>query len=152
MSLRVILVQSDTKAAQSFNSMVAGLQEGSIYRDSLGRTVSPPVREQFRQTFTSGSLRLEGQQAVATVLQWLNEYFAQVVPIVAAHGGVLYKFAGDAVLAFLARKTASVMTLGKHNVKGKVEGYPPPTTAAQPAAIQTSTPTFTSQPYPPPPE
>jgi class 3 adenylate cyclase/DNA-binding response OmpR family regulator len=106
--------------AQSFNSMVAGLQEGSIYRDLLGRTVSPQVREQLRQTFGSGSLRLEGQQAVATVLmsdirgftqisekadpatvfQWLNEYFAQVVPIVAAHGGVVNKFDGDAMLAF----------------------------------------------------
>ncbi len=106
--------------AQSFNYMVAGLQEGSIYRDLLGRTVSPEVREQLRQTFTSGNLRLEGQQAVATVLmtdirgftpiseqadaatvfQWLNEYFAQVVPIVASHGGVVNKFDGDAMLAF----------------------------------------------------
>jgi len=106
--------------AQSFNYMVAGLQEGSIYRDLLGRTVSPQVREQLRQTFTSGNLRLEGQQAVATVLmtdirgftpisekadpatvfQWLNEYFAQIVPIVAAHGGVVNKFDGDAMLAF----------------------------------------------------
>lgn len=106
--------------AQSFNYMIAGLQEGSIYRDLLGRTVSPEVREQLRQTFTSGNLRLEGQQAVATVLmsdirgfttisekadpatvfQWLNEYFAQLVPIVTAHGGVVNKFDGDAMLAF----------------------------------------------------
>lgn len=106
--------------AQSFNYMVAGLQEGSVYRDLLGRTVSPEVREQLRQTFTSGNLRLEGQQAVATVLmtdirgftpisekadpstvfQWLNEYFAQIVPVVAAHGGVVNKFDGDAMLAF----------------------------------------------------
>jgi len=106
--------------AQSFNYMIAGLQEGSIYRDLLGRTVSPEVREQLRQTFTSGNLRLEGQEAVATVLmsdirgfttlsekadpatvfQWLNEYFAQIVPVVAAHGGVVNKFDGDAMLAF----------------------------------------------------
>lgn len=106
--------------SQSFNYMVAGLQEGSIYRDLLGRTVSPEVREQLRQTFTSGNLRLEGQQAVATILmtdirgftpisekadpatvfQWLNEYFAQIVPVVAAHGGVVNTFDGDAILAF----------------------------------------------------
>jgi adenylate cyclase len=106
--------------AQSFNYMVAGLQEGSIYRDLLGRTVSPEVREQLRQTFTSGNLRLEGQQAIATVLmcdirgfttlsekadpatifQWLNEYFGQLVPVIAAHGGVVNKFDGDAMLAF----------------------------------------------------
>lgn len=106
--------------AQSFNYMVAGLQEGSIYRDLLGRTVSPEVREQLRQTFTTGNLRLEGQQAVAAVLmcdirgftpisersdpakvfQWLNEYFAQIVPIITKHGGVVNKLDGDAVLAF----------------------------------------------------
>jgi class 3 adenylate cyclase/DNA-binding response OmpR family regulator/HAMP domain-containing protein len=106
--------------AHSFNFMIAGLQEGFIYRDLLGRTVSPEVREQLRQTFTSGNLRLEGQQAVATVLmcdirgftpiseqvdpstvfQWLNDYFAQIVPIVAAYGGVVNKFDGDAILAF----------------------------------------------------
>jgi adenylate cyclase len=106
--------------AQSFNYMVAGLQEGSIYRDLLGRTVSPEVREQLRQTFTSGNLKLEGQQAVATVLysdirgfttisekadpaavfQWLNEYFGMIVPIVSNHGGVVNKFDGDAMLAF----------------------------------------------------
>lgn len=106
--------------AQSFNYMIAGLQEGSIYRDLLGRTVSPEVREQLRQTFTSGSLRLDGQEAVATVLltdirgfttlsekvdpatvfQWLNEYFALLVPIVTQYGGVVNKFDGDAMLAF----------------------------------------------------
>ena len=106
--------------AHSFNSMVAGLQEGSVYRDLLGRTVSPEVRDQLRQTFTSGNLRLEGQEAVATVLMtdirgfttlsersdpstvltWLNEYFGRLVPIIQANGGVVNKFDGDAMLAF----------------------------------------------------
>ncbi len=104
----------------AFNAMVAGLQEGSIYRDLLGRTVSPEVREQLRQTFASGSLRLEGQEAVATVLMtdirgfttlseqveparvlaWLNEYFDRLVPIIVEEGGVVNKFDGDALLAF----------------------------------------------------
>jgi adenylate cyclase len=106
--------------AQSFNYMVAGLQEGSIYRDLLGRSVSPEVREQLRQTFISGNLKLEGQEAVATVVftdirgfttlsekedpatvfKWLNEYFGEMVPIVSNHGGVVNKFDGDAMLAF----------------------------------------------------
>ncbi len=106
--------------AHAFNQMVAGLQEGSVYRDLLGRTVSPEVREQLRQTFTSGNLRLEGQQSVATVLMtdirgftgisersdpatvlaWLNEYFGRVVPVITANGGVVNKFDGDAMLAF----------------------------------------------------
>lgn len=104
----------------AFNAMVAGLQEGSIYRDLLGRTVSPEVREQLRQTFTSGSLRLEGQEAIATVLMtdirgfttlsehvepacvlaWLNEYYDRLVPIIVEEGGVVNKFDGDALLAF----------------------------------------------------
>ena len=106
--------------AYAFNRMVVGLQEGSMYRDLLGRTVSPEVREQLRQTFTTGNLRLEGQEAVATVLmsdirgftnlsersdpttvfRWLNEYFGELVPIITAHGGVVNKFDGDAMLAF----------------------------------------------------
>ncbi len=106
--------------AHSFNRMVAGLQEGSIYRDLLGRTVSPEVREQLRETFTSGNLKLEGQEAVATVLMtdirgftslsekadpatvfnWLNEYFSELVPIITAHNGVVNKFDGDTMLAF----------------------------------------------------
>lgn len=104
----------------SFNHMIAGLQEGSVYRDLLGRTVSPEVREQLRQTFTTGGIKLEGQEAVATilmtdirnfttlseradptkVLNWLNEYFGQLVPIVTGSGGVVNKFDGDAMLAF----------------------------------------------------
>ncbi len=106
--------------ASSFNQMVTGLQEGSIYRDLLGRTVSPEVREELRQTVSAGGLRLEGQQAVATVLMsdirgftslseevppatvmnWLNEYYDRLVPIIVRHGGVVNKFDGDALLAF----------------------------------------------------
>ncbi|MBN1992056.1 MAG: HAMP domain-containing protein [Anaerolineae bacterium] len=106
--------------AYSFNQMVSGLREGSLYRDLLGRTVSPEVREQLRQGFASGDVRLEGQEAMATVLvsnirgfttlaetknpttvmTWLNEYFDELVPIVVAHGGVISKFEGDAILVF----------------------------------------------------
>ncbi len=106
--------------AHSFNYMVSGLQEGFIYRDLLGRTVSPEVREEMRAVFASGDLRLDGQAVVATVLMsdirgfttlsekaepatilnWLNEYFGELVPVITAHGGVVDKFEGDAILAF----------------------------------------------------
>jgi len=109
-----------TVLAHTFNAMVAGLQEGSMYRDLLGRTVSPEVREQLRQTFTSGNLRLEGQESIATVLmtdirgftnlsekvdpatvfRWLNEYFSELVPIITANNGVVNKFDGDSLLVF----------------------------------------------------
>lgn len=104
----------------AFNYMVSGLQEGFIYRDLLGRTVSPQVREALRHSFASGDLRLEGQNTVATVLMsdirsfttisereqpttildWLNEYFRALVPVITTHGGVVDKFEGDALLAF----------------------------------------------------
>jgi class 3 adenylate cyclase/CheY-like chemotaxis protein len=106
--------------AHAFNYMIAGLQEGSIYRDLLGRSVSPQVREALRQSFASGELKLEGHSAVATVLMsdirnftslaekeapatifnWLNEYFGELVPIINSYGGVVDKFEGDALLAF----------------------------------------------------
>lgn len=106
--------------AHAFNHMVSGLQEGFIYRDLLGRTVSPEVRDALRYSFASGNLRLEGQNTVATVLmsdirgftslseneeptivlKWLNEYFGEIVPIITSHGGVVDKFEGDALVAF----------------------------------------------------
>lgn len=109
-----------TVLSHAFNYMVAGLQEGFIYRDLLGRTVSPQVREELRQSFASGDIRLEGQNTIGTVLMsdirgftaisekeepttilnWLNEYFDQVVPVIASHGGIVDKFEGDSMLAF----------------------------------------------------
>jgi adenylate cyclase len=106
--------------AHSFNHMVAGLREGSVYRDLLGRSVSPEVREELRRGFASGQVRLQGQEAVATILMsdirgfttlaelenpttvmsWLNEYFEMMAPIITDHDGVISKFDGDAVLAF----------------------------------------------------
>lgn len=106
--------------ASAFNYMVSGLQEGFIYRDLLGRAVSPEVREALRQSFESGGVRLEGQTLTATVLmtdirdftrlsekadpatilRWLNEYFGELVRVVDKHRGVVDKFEGDAMLTF----------------------------------------------------
>ena len=104
----------------TFNQMVEGLREGSIYRDLLGRSVTPEVRDQLRTSFSDGALMLKGQSSVATILfadfrgyttmaevtepaevmKTLNDYFAGVVPIISLHGGVVNKFDGDAVMAF----------------------------------------------------
>ncbi|MFQ5943866.1 MAG: adenylate/guanylate cyclase domain-containing protein [Anaerolineales bacterium] len=104
----------------TFNRMVEGLREGSIYRDLLGRSVTPEVRDQLRTSFSDGALMLKGQSSDATILfadfrgytsmaeraepadimKTLNDYFAGVVPIISLHGGVVNKFDGDAVMAF----------------------------------------------------
>jgi adenylate cyclase len=106
--------------ATTFNRMVEGLREGSIYRDLLGRTVTPEVREKLRTAFADGGSLLKGQSAEATILfadfrsftahaesvdpedvmQTLNDYFSGVVPIISVHGGVVNKFDGDSVMAF----------------------------------------------------
>ena len=106
--------------AHAFNYMVSGLQEGFIYRDLLGRTVSPEVREELRHSFASGDLKLEGHNTLATVLmsdvrgfttlseneepttvlKWLNEYYAEIVPVITSHRGVIDKYEGDSLLAF----------------------------------------------------
>lgn len=106
--------------AQTFNSMVAGLREGAIYRDLLGRTVTPEVRDELRTAIDTGGLLLEGQTAKSSILfadlqgfttmaetadpedvmRTLNDYFSGVVPIITRHGGVVNKFDGDAIMAF----------------------------------------------------
>ncbi len=103
-----------------FNHMVGQLRESWIYRDLLGRAVTPEVRAQMRSAFSDGTLQLRGQRSVATVLfanfrnyptmaegaepaevmKTLNDYFAGVVPIIAMHGGVVNAFDGDSVMAF----------------------------------------------------
>jgi adenylate cyclase len=104
--------------ARTFNYMVEGLREGSVYRDLLGLTLTPEVREQLRSKLTEGGSLLEGQGAVAAILfadlrglaalaekvepayvmGTLNEYFAGVVPIVRDQGGVINSFDGDAMM------------------------------------------------------
>lgn len=104
----------------SFNQMVQQLRESVIYRDLLGRAVSLPVRDQLRQAFHAGDLRLSGQNVMTTVLisdirnftaiseqadsttvlRWLNEYFSELVPVISGNNGVLSSFAGDSLVAF----------------------------------------------------
>jgi adenylate cyclase len=106
--------------SRTFNRMVEGLQEGSIYRDLLGRTVTPEVRDQLRKTLADQESPLRGQRARATILfadlrgytslaetfdpakvmDTLNDYFSGVVPIIMAHQGVVNQFDGDSVMAF----------------------------------------------------
>ncbi len=106
--------------ARNFNTMVDGLREGSVYRDLLGRTVTPEVRDQLHKRLVEGEALQDGQGATATVLvadlrglprlveetdpgvamTTLNEYFTGVVSIIAQHGGMVNTFDGDSIVAF----------------------------------------------------
>ena len=106
--------------ARTFNTMVDGLREGLVYRDLLGRTVTPEVRDQLHKRLVEGEALQDGQAATATVLvaglrglpnlveetnpglamTTLNEYFSGVVSIIGQHGGMVNTFDGDSIVAF----------------------------------------------------
>jgi adenylate cyclase len=107
-----------TVLAGTFNRMVEGLREGLIYHDLLGRAVTPEVREELRRGLADGARAAGVQSTRATVLvaglrgaigravqdptrtmTSLSEYFAALVPLVAHHGGVVYRFDGESAVA-----------------------------------------------------
>jgi adenylate cyclase len=105
--------------AGTFNRMVEGLREGLIYHDLLGRAVTPEVREELRRSLSDGARAASVQATRATVLvaglrgvgtgrrgedpakamASLSEYFAALVPLIAHHGGVVYRFDGEIAVA-----------------------------------------------------
>jgi class 3 adenylate cyclase len=106
--------------AKTFNRMVDGLREGSIYHELLDRTVTPEVRDELRRTLTDSGVMMRGRSAKATILSGtfhgfseltehfspadvmvtLNEYFSGLSPIVTRYGGVMDKFDGEELMAF----------------------------------------------------
>jgi adenylate cyclase len=98
-----------------FNRMVEGLRERERIRDAFGTYVDREVAEHILREgtslageevevtmmfidirgFTSFAERLSAQDVVAT----LNRLFAQIVPIIHAHGGHIDKYVGDGLLA-----------------------------------------------------
>lgn len=96
---------------QGFNHMTDGLREREHLHDAFGRYVSPELAERV----LSGELNMEGKLVQATVMfvdirgftalseklsatqivEMLNRFFAQVEPIIKAHGGWINKFLGD---------------------------------------------------------
>lgn len=109
-----------------FNQMAAGLRERERIRDLFGRYVGPEVvrdaltRDQLNgvgslsgeERFVAvlfvdlvGSTGLAATRPPAEVVTLLNRFFAIVVDEVDRHGGLVNKFAGDAVLAVFGAPT-----------------------------------------------
>ncbi|GLZ08866.1 adenylate cyclase [Actinomadura sp. NBRC 104412] len=99
-----------------FNHMVAGLREHERLRDLFGRHVGEEVAglaiergdielggetREVAVLFVdlTGSTRLAETRAPDEVVGLLNRFFGVVVDVVAAHGGWINKFEGDAALA-----------------------------------------------------
>ena len=103
------------KLAIAFNSMARGLEERDRVRDLLGKVVSPAIA----QRLLSQKIELGGEELAATILfadvrnftplcegrspteilALINAYLTRVSGVIDAHGGVVDKYIGDAIMA-----------------------------------------------------
>jgi adenylate cyclase len=117
LAVRVPVLGTDEtgQLAQSFNHMVAGLEERERLREAFGAFVDPQLAERVIEEGTV----LEGEEVEVTVLfvdireftafaerssaaevvKELNAFYDLVVPILVRHGGHANKFVGDGLLA-----------------------------------------------------
>ena len=117
LSARVPVLGTDEtgRLAESFNQMVAGLEERERLREAFGAFVDPHLAERVIEEGTV----LQGEEAEVTVLfvdireftafaerssaaevvAQLNTFYDRVVPVLVRHGGHADKFVGDGLLA-----------------------------------------------------
>ncbi|MBE2179679.1 MAG: adenylate/guanylate cyclase domain-containing protein [Chthoniobacterales bacterium] len=101
--------------ASAFNGMARGLQERDRVRDLLGKNVSPEVAAELMRrpaalggeekdvtimfTDVRGFTGLSEASVPADLLATLNGYFTELTRVIEAHGGIVDKYIGDAVMA-----------------------------------------------------
>src|SRR5919198_14984 len=111
----VLATDETGRLAESFNQMVAGLEERERLREAFGAFVDPQLAERVLEEGTV----IEGEEVEVTVLfvdirgftafaerasaaevvTELNAFYELVVPVLVRHGGHANKFVGDGLLA-----------------------------------------------------
>jgi class 3 adenylate cyclase len=116
LSVRVPVISTDEtgELAQSFNRMIAGLEERDRLREAFGTFVDPDVAARVMKEGTLSGEELEvsvlfldirdftayAENASAReVVSYLNRFYELIVPVLGRHGGHADKFVGDGLLA-----------------------------------------------------
>ncbi|MFH1541309.1 MAG: adenylate/guanylate cyclase domain-containing protein [Elusimicrobiota bacterium] len=114
---KIVMRRNDElgELTDTFNGMVKGLRDRDFIRNTFGKYVSKEIAE----TILNSQLKLGGERRKATVLfsdirnftsiseklqpeeviEFLNEYFAEMVSVITNYNGTLNKFIGDEILA-----------------------------------------------------
>ena len=122
---RTVICSNDEMGVlgDAFNEMACSLKEKEFMRDTFGRIVTPQVRDYL----LTGNVALGGETLDVTVMfcdirgfttlsermapervvSFLNEYFTGLEKCIAAHGGVINKYIGDAVMALFGAPVPS---------------------------------------------
>lgn len=119
-----------------FNEMVAGLRERERLRDLFGRHVGEDVARRALDRGVTlggearevsalfvdlvGSTALAAQRPPEQVVALLNRFFAVVVDVVAANGGWVNKFEGDAALCVFGAPTDQPNAAGRALAAGRL--------------------------------
>ena len=107
----------------TFNDMAASLKEKEFMRDTFGKVVTPQVRDYFLDGNVAlggetlditvmfcdirGFTSLSESMAPKDVVALLNRYFTGLEKCISAHGGVINKYIGDAVMALFGAPVRS---------------------------------------------
>ena len=109
------------RVAGAINAMAQGLVLRERIREAFGRFVNPEVAETFLEKFArrGGAVKMGGERREVAILmadirsfsplsegmppekltELLNAYFGEMVVAIRAHGGMVDKFIGDAIMA-----------------------------------------------------
>ncbi|MEN8212156.1 MAG: adenylate/guanylate cyclase domain-containing protein [Thermodesulfobacteriota bacterium] len=103
---------------QSYNTMVKGLKERDLIRDSFGRYVDPAFAKFLLEHPDAGKLGGKRRQVAImmsdirgftalsetlspeVIITVLNQYFSQMINIIQKHKGIIVDFFGDSILVF----------------------------------------------------